>query len=74
MGKWGENEEMERKMERKWKENKEMERERYSFFVLNEYFFELNTGKNQVLNSIFELNFFGNSKMNFFFNWIFLKN
>ena len=41
---------------------------RYSFFVLNEYFFELNTGKNPVLNNIFELNFFGNSKMNIF--WI----
>ena len=39
---------------------------RYSFFVLNEYFFELNTGKNPVLNNIFELNFFGNSKMNIF--------
>ena len=39
---------------------------RYTFFVLNEYFFELNTGKNPVLNNIFELNFFGNSKMNIF--------
>ena len=47
---------------------------RYSFFVLNEYFFELNTGKNPVLNNIFELNFFGNSKMNIFLNWIFLIN
>ena len=60
---------------------------RYSFFGLNEYFFELNPRKNpvlniffelnprkkSVLNNIFELNFFINPKMNNFLNWIFQK-
>ena len=41
-----------------------------SFFLLNEYFYELNPRKNPVLNIVFELNPRKKTVLNIFLNWI----